>query len=150
LEAEASGRKADVDGTAAAAAAVAERHQMLLVHVDPIALGGATTTLNPATHWATMLTPQARFSLSPTTVLSCLDQLVGGLNVKIEDAQAAERTLAGRVARVVRFPSDVREAAGLDRRSRKGRAVQGLLSALLVTIVGGVIVGIILALLHLA
>jgi hypothetical protein len=121
-----------------------------MTFVESIAAAGGPAVLNPVSDWAVMLTPRHRYSISPSLVVSRVDQLVGALRAEIADAEMVERTLAGRVARIVRFPSDVREAAGLDSKSRSGQAVQGLVSALLVTVVGGVIVGIILALLHLA
>ena len=77
-------------------------------------------------------------------------QVIGHLTAMKDQAEAREKSFAGRVARFVRFPFDVREAAGLPDKRAVNAAAVGVgvfIQGVVVTVVGGVILAAIILLL---
>jgi hypothetical protein len=58
-------------------------------------------------------------------VLDAVHQAIGTLQDRQRVAERRERSMAGRVARVIRFPYEVREAAGLEPNSAAGKIAFG-------------------------
>jgi len=72
---------------------------------------------NPIANWPRAL----EGGLRPGDVLAFCDTAIGRFDQQAAEARERERGLVGRLARFWRFPTDVREAAGLE--SRGGRRV---------------------------
>lgn len=100
-----------------------------------------THRVNPALVWSTLLDDYP--VVTPDLMFTVGGQAVGILESLHEEATARERGLPGLLARFVRFPVQVREAAGLPGRTFRGGLLSGLvalLQGLLVTILGGALV----------
>ncbi len=97
--------------------------------------------VNPALVWATLLD---EFPLvTPDVMLTVGNQATGVLEGLYEEAVERERGLPGVLARFLRFPTRVREAAGLPPKTVRGGLVStlaGVLQALLVAALGGALV----------
>lgn len=99
-----------------------------------------TTTVNPALAWSTLLDTYA--IVTPDVVSTVANQAIGRFESLADRAAEREKGLAGFLARFLRFPSSVREAAGMKPRSVTGGLVSGavaLVQYVLVTAVGGAI-----------
>jgi len=99
-----------------------------------------TTTVNPALVWSTLLDTYA--IVTPDVVFTVANQAIGRFESMADRAAEREKGLAGFLARFLRFPASVREAAGLEPRSVTGGLVSGtvaLVQGVLVTAVGGAI-----------
>ena len=99
-----------------------------------------TTTFNPALVWSTLLDTYA--IVTPDVVSTVANQAIGRFESLADRAAEREKGLAGFLARFLRFPSSVREAAGLKPRSVTGGLVSGavvLVQGVLVTAIGGAI-----------
>jgi hypothetical protein len=99
------------------------------------------TDVNPALVWSTLLDDYPM--VTPDLMFTVGSQAIGVLE-SLRDEQADRETgMAGLLARFVRFPSRVREAAGLEARTLRGGFVSGLivtLQGLLIAAIGGALV----------
>lgn len=99
-----------------------------------------TTNVNPALVWSTLLDNYVM--VTPDLMFTVGNQAVGRFESLAERAAERERGLAGFFARFFRFPSAVRDAAGLEPRSVSGGLVSGfvvILQGVFVTALGGAI-----------
>jgi hypothetical protein len=104
----------------------------------PPALG--KDVVNPIRSWARA--SDGTTPLRPKHVFESCDQSIGILSARLDEARAQERSLAGWVARVIRFPYDVREAAGVPPESRAGKvafSVAVLVQAASTVLAGGIV-----------
>jgi hypothetical protein len=93
--------------------------------------------VNPATAWNSFTD---RFPVvTPPNMMDVGNQALGKLNSLYQQAKERERGLAGLVARFIRFPVAVREAAGLPPKTVSGGLLTGFV-ALVQTIVVGIVV----------
>lgn len=113
-----------------------------LVVREPALVGGRMLDLNPVYGWMNGLNDRLAY-IQPPDVIDCCGQAIGKLKVQKAAVFAQERSIAGRLARFIRFPSDVREIAGMKPGSTGGRTVfgiaaviQGALTAALATAIG--------------
>jgi hypothetical protein len=136
-------RRAAADRASGPAAAIADREKFVLQ--DP--LGANITPANPFLVWDQAFISQNVYGLLPDMVRSSTDTLIGMLEFERDRARDLERGLAGLAGRFVRFPSEVRESAGLARGSAGGKAAFGFgvfLQGVAVVVVGGIILAVIL------
>jgi hypothetical protein len=98
-----------------AAEALAELGFSLQIN-EPPAFRQPPRTVNPILSWSTALEPPN--SMRMEDVLDYSDRAIGMLDGRARQASAVERSLAGRVARLISFPSEVREAIGGGRAMR--------------------------------
>jgi len=100
-----------------------------------------TTTVNPALVWSTLLDTYPM--VTPDVMFTVGEQAAGRFESLYDEAEEREHGLAEFLARFVRFPSRVREAAGLEPSTVRGGLVSGIvgvLQGLLVTALGGLLV----------
>lgn len=108
-------------GQLSGAAAMAAAQAGVLVTVqDPAVIGGRIKTINPLQGWFQALEPHP-LHLSANDVMDAANQTIGVLNARREHALQTERSLAGRVARVVGFADQVRAARGVQPDSKAGK-----------------------------
>ena len=108
------------------AARVGERHNAWVAYTPPAITGGPTLRLSPIASWFVAFDANNPVEIGPQAVPDYAVQLTGRLDHEYRETLARERTLAGRVARFVTLPREVREAAGLPPKSLSGRAVFGI------------------------
>jgi hypothetical protein len=84
-------------------------------------------------------------------VIDCTNQALGVLRSRYEEARRRERSLAGLLGRFVRFPQDVREAAGFKSGTAGARAAvgAGIVAQILVVVISSVLVAYLLEFLNL-
>lgn len=100
-----------------------------------------TTTVNPALVWSTLLDTYPM--VTPDVMFTVGEQAAGRFESLYDEAEEREHGLAEFLARFVRFPSRVREAAGLEPRTVGGGLVSGIvavLQGLFVAVLGGLLV----------
>jgi hypothetical protein len=97
-----------------------------------------TVPVNPGLVWSTLT--DSLPMVTPELMQIVGAQAIGRLDSLAVEAAERERGLAGFLARFIRFPQRVREAAGLPARSVRGGVVTGFV-ALLQTVVVGIVVG---------
>ena len=97
---------------------------------------GAPVVLNLVASWSAMTQPKAMFDRSDLT--SVAQQAEGRLRHLSGLRALEEKSFAGRVASLVRFPGRVRDLAGLTPKSIGGRTTEWTLSALIFTLATGV------------
>lgn len=139
--------RSTVSELAGPASNAANEAGILVTLQEPLAVGGRSHTVNAIMSWSTILDPPNL--LTAQAVLDYCSQVIGSLQAEKKSAEAQERSLAGRVARFVRFPFDVREATGLPDRKAVNAAAVGFgvfIQGVVVTVVGGVIVAAIILL----
>lgn len=95
---------------------------------------------NPVVDWRTSF---ARAGITPDMVESYVQQLVGKYERDAAEAREREKGLSGLVARIVRFPTDVREAAGL---SSKAGQTSAFVAGITVEVIAGLVLAGLLAL----
>jgi hypothetical protein len=114
---------------------------------SPPMVGGFVKNINPITNWTMMLQPPNE--LDAPFVFDYCHQAMGELESRAAKAERDERSLAGRIARFLSFPSEIRRLAG--GQSRAGQvATFGIgvfLQGVAVTVVGGLVLAGIIALL---
>lgn len=138
---------AELSGSAAIACAEAG---VTVIYQDAPIAGGRQTTINPVQSWSYALDGTGHVGVD--VVLDSCNQAIGILKTRYEEAHRLERSLAGRVARFIRFPAQVRRAAGFPPKSTAGRvtfSVAVALQTIITTAVGAVVVAVLLRLLHL-
>jgi hypothetical protein len=99
------------------------------------------TSMNPALVWSTLLDDYP--IVTPSLLVTIGSQAIGTLESLHDEAAERERGVAGLLARFVRFPVRVREAAGLPSKSVSGGLLSGvvaLFQGLFVTALGGALV----------
>jgi hypothetical protein len=99
--------------------------------------------VNPIASWTSALEPPNLLTMEH--IFDYCDQVIGVLDGEAEEARTKERTLAGRIARFLAFPSEVREAARaqyprVPPKLAFGAALLSQLFALIVAVVGGLLV----------
>lgn len=97
--------------------------------------------MNPALVWSTLLDDFP--IVTPSVLVTIGSQAIGTLESLHDDAAERERGVAGFLARFVRFPVRVREAAGLPPKSVSGGVLSGvvaLFQGLVVAALGGALV----------
>jgi len=122
----------------------AERVGIVLRVQDPAVIGGRQTTINPIAAWSAAIDGTS-LHIGPQDVLDSCAQAIGRLRQQKADAEANERSLAGRFARFIRFPWDVRERLNLPAESAGQKAAFG--AAVAAQVIGTLIAAGILALL---
>jgi hypothetical protein len=140
--------RAIVNQRSGPATKAAEAANIALTLREPPAVGGREHVVNAIATWWSALDPPNLLPMQ--SVFDYCAQVIGHLTAMRDEAEARERTLAGRVARFVRFPLDIREAAGLPGKRAVNAAAVGIgvfLQGVVVTVVGGVIVAAIILLL---
>ena len=138
---------AELSGPAAIACAEAGT---VVIYQDAPAAGGRQTTLNPVQSWSYSLDGTGHVGID--VVLDSCNQAIGILKTRHEGARRLERSIAGRVARFIRFPAEVRQAAGFQPKTAAGRVTLGLavaLQTILTSAVAAILVAIALRLLGL-
>ena len=127
----------ELSGPAAKAAAQAGVNMVL--QDAPIA-GGRRTVINPIQAWVSAFEGTSHLTIQ--NVLDACDQAVGILREELTTVRNRERSPAGLVARFVRFPYEVREAAGFSEESSLGSRAAfgaGVLVQVVVTVVSGLL-----------
>lgn len=122
----------------------AERVGILLRVQDPAQIGGRRATINPIAAWSSAIDGTSMHIGSQDVLDSCA-QAIGRLRQQKTDAEANERSLAGRFARFIRFPWEVRERLNLPAGSAGQKAAFG--AAVAAQVVGTLITAGLLALL---
>ena len=98
--------------------------------------------MNPVMNWDRFI-PGESIVTAPSLVLDFTESAIRRCEAEAEDARDRERGLAGLVGRFARFPTDVREAAGLT--SKRGRAAAfwlGVAIQVIGTLIAAVLVGV--------
>ena len=129
---------ARVSLAAGRAAGAFQESGMLVAYKPPGTM--QTTSVNPALVWSTLLDTYAM--VTADLMFTVGNQVVGRFESLAERAAERERGLAGFFARFLRFPSAVREAAGLEPRSVSGGLVSGfvvIVQGVFVTALGGAV-----------
>lgn len=106
-------RVGELSGSAALAGEEAGTYMTL-----PPGLG--MQVVSPIRTWSTA-TDRGYSPVRPQDVLDACNQSIGVLSAREAEAEAREKSLAGRVARILRFPYDVSEFMGLPPGSRGGK-----------------------------
>ena len=106
------------------AGVAAERVGVVLVVQDPANVGGRRSVMNPIAAWSAAI-DGTTFHIGPQEVLDSCAQAIGRLRQQKIDAEANERSLAGRFAGFIRFPWDVRERLNLPAESGGQKAAFG-------------------------
>lgn len=114
----------------------------MVMHQDAPIAGGRRTTINPATSWSQAIDGDG--FIEPRHVLDSCNLAIGQLDEMRLQAERTERSLAGRVARFIRFPAEVREAAGFRPGTAAGRTTLGIAAAIQ-TVLTGTIIGVMTA-----
>jgi hypothetical protein len=134
-------QRSEVARLAGAAGEVAMRHGAIS-YVNPPGTVTGLIPFNAILSWSDTFDDLSYTSLTSDHLLGITDQLLGKLDRERLTAEEQEGTLAGWIARFVRFPSEVRDAAGFDPRSRRGKAtfwtvaiVQGAIGSIIAAIV---------------
>lgn len=99
------------------------------------------TTMNPAMVWSTLLDTYPM--VTPDVMFTVGEQATGRFESLYDEAEEREHGLAEFLAKFIRFPSRVREAAGLEPRTFGGGVVSGVvvvMQGLFVTVIGGLLV----------
>jgi hypothetical protein len=95
--------------------------------------------VNPIADWRNSLRPM--HPVTPSLIENYCAQLIGDARQKADLARERESGLAGALARFVRFPNDVREAAGLESSAATQRGAF-LLGVIAQVLAGLIVVGI--------
>lgn len=132
----------------AAAQAAAEVDQFLMVQPAPVS-GLPPRSVNVFPQWESAFKRSTADSFGLADLRSLIDQTLGTLDYEIQEAERREATLAWKVGRVFRFPGEVRDAMGLPQRGAKTLVVKGTVAAIMITVVGGVLSGLILLVIRL-
>ena len=105
--------------------------------------------INPIQNWWTVLAPPN--DLEPKDVVGYALQSIGLLEAERDRARREETSLAGRIARFVSFPAEVRRLAGFQTSAGKAAAFSAgvIVQGVLVTVLGGVLLAVVLALVKL-
>ncbi len=113
---------------------------MIAVSPPPM-IGGPTRLMNLVLNWSHPYDPGSDTRVSD--VRSVIDRMIGILEQKQEDALEREHSLAGRIARLLRFPIEVREAVGAPAKSVGGVATVGVGYVFygVVVVAGGTVLG---------
>lgn len=105
----------------------------------------STVRFDPIAQWSDALDPGSSFfGASAKDVTETVDHVIGRLDLQRIDAETRERSLAGRVARFIRFPIDVREAAGFKPHTAAGKAafsITAVIQGVLVAVVTAGVLG---------
>jgi hypothetical protein len=135
--------QAELDTAAGPAGEIAGRTGAIIFY-DP---GGGQphVPLNPFLAWSKVIYPD-KYRLMPNDILGSANRLTGLLDAAVAKARERETGLVGLIARVIRFPADVREAAGLEPDTSAGRAAVGV-AGFLELVLGGAVAAILAALL---
>lgn len=139
-EARAGRLKAEVD-TLAGPAAISFAEAGVIMSISPPGTTAYTDQINPAQAWGTIFKRSPMFS--PDDLMGCCHQASGILRQMHTEAVEREKGIVGWIARFVRLPQRIREAAGVAPGTFGGRTATGFgvfLQAVLVTIVGGLTV----------
>jgi hypothetical protein len=96
--------------------------------------------INPVADWRNSLRPL--HPLKPSSVEAHCVQLIGAAEHEAEAARGREAGLAGLLARFVRFPNDVRAAAGIDSsiRVQRSAVALGIATQVIAAVIAGLLV----------
>jgi hypothetical protein len=146
MESEAAVLRAEVARLSGAAAVVADRVAGPLEVVPPPMVGGVVKRMNPIRNWNVPLEPPN--DLDTHHVLDYCNQAIGIIDAQLAQAKEEERSLAGRIARFVRLPYEVRRLASPSTRAGRAAALGAgvVLQGITVTVIGGLIVAGLIAL----
>lgn len=120
---------------AGAAHSALERSGMAFVQRNPPAAGGGSFSYDPIAGWNLARDP---FSDPLLEAIAVAPQIRGALMQKAEEARGVERSLAGRVARLVGFPSSVRRVLA-DSGASAGLQTAGFVGAVLSQVLGALL-----------
>lgn len=136
FEKEYESRKTAVARSAGAAADAADTVGLMLHLRPPPVTGEPAVRINPIRTWATALDPPN--DLTTDTIIDYCDQVTGTLDSRAREARSVEESLAGRVARVIGFPSEVRSVIQSSYGGGRTASV-GFWVAVAVEVVGGLL-----------
>lgn len=131
-------KRALVSISAGPVAAIVERRGRLISVVYGMQ---GKSEANLGLDWA--LFTEGREGLPETKVLDHCNLLIGEIQAEMNRAGAREKTLAYKVARLMSFPSKVREELGYDAKSGKGRAATWTVGFFMTCISGLVVAAIV-------
>lgn len=98
---------------------------------------GQLTTLNPAASWMTMMQPKAM--LGREDIIEAANLAEGRLRSLARQRESEERSMAGKIAALIRFPKHVRELTGYSADSKAGRATTWSVGALMLGVSGSLV-----------
>lgn len=114
--------------------AYAENQGRLFTVQDGIYL---RTNVDPISHWILLLKDDV--DLSPAEVITATNVAIGRAQERIDTAQSHERGLTGIVSAILRWPDDLRAAAGPGKGQQRAAKSVGIAGQVFVTATAGVV-----------
>ena len=136
----------DVAFAAGRASIAAEVANVLATHRSPPAAGGRAVRYNPIAAWNSEISP---FQDQLVLAIEAAHQIRGALQAALDRAKAEERSIVGRVSRIVGFPARVGRhladrgySSGVQRAGFVTSMMGQLVIAVVASIVAAVVIGV--------